>query len=405
MSSGTGERSKPSYLREWLLLLAVSSLASGAYYYGIDLSRVPRASFPIENKERFLLLRLPEMSSNPVAASAARKRLEEWLTAIQTAGYNPVLLSRALAGVSGGTSLPSQAIAFVYDPGDRTTYEGISRILSGHRVPAAWITSGVDVNQHDLRYLSQHRLEIMKRSGRWDVGYIGDSTMTFTLDGKSYGWASDAGRYVLNGKQNLGALNRLNVNLVWTAPQLLTILRSMAPTQPSCLASGVLFGKRVGIVKPTEACGPADGFSLEAPSDAHSAAMFWRGASSIQDYSHTVDADSVVDELKLYLRYDSRTRRGLKVMFSPKTVDVMEVNNGRKKIISTQEWSYDGGQLVCSLSLAGRRLIIGAGNKTVQSIKLPEIEGDPGKNIVLMVYSKLRGAAQAKSLRLNLIPL
>jgi hypothetical protein len=316
-----------------------------------------------------------------------------------------VPFTRALAGISGETHLPAQAIAFVYDPGDRSTYEGISAILSRHHVPAAWITQGGDVNQHDLRYLSKHRLDIMKHSGAWDVGYIGDSTMTFTLDGKSYAWGPEAGRYILNGKENSGALNRLNVNLVWTAPQLLTIIRAMAPTQDSCLATGVLLGKKVGIVKPAAACGAADRFSLEASPDAHSAAMFWRGASSIQDYSLTVEADSVVDELMLYLRYDSRLRRGLVVMFTPRMVGVMEVNNGKKKIISTQEWSYDGGQLVCSLSLAGRRLNIGAGNKSVQSIKLPEGDGASGKNIVVMVYSKLRGAAQAKSVRLNLIPL
>ena len=402
---GPVERLKPSYRREWLVVLAMLALASGAYYKVVYRSPVPGASFPLENKKRFLVLRLPEMPSNPVVASAGKKRLEQWLTSLLSAGYNPVPFSRALSAISGAAGLPPRAIVFVYDPGDRPTYDVLSSIFARHHVPAAWITPGAAVEQHDVRFLSKHRLNIMKHSGLWDVGYVGDSTMTFTLGGKSYAWGADVGRFVLNGTENLGALNRLNVNLTWTGPQLLSILRAMAPTQESCLATGVLLGKRVGIVKPAADCGPADAFALEAPLDAHSASMAWRGASSIQDFSLIVEADSIVDELMLYLRYDSRQRRGIVVMFSPRAVGVMDVKAGKKKSIATRDWAYAGGPFVSSLSLSGRRLNIGVGNGPMQSIQLPEADGTPGKNIVLMAYSKLRGAAQARSVRLILTPL
>jgi hypothetical protein len=350
-------------------------------------------------------LRLPEMPSNPIVASAGKKRLAEWLTALLAAGYHPMPFSQALDGLSGKTGLPDQAMVFVYDPGYRTTFDSLAPVLARHHVPATWITDGNAVAEKDLRFLSRHRLDVMKHSGLWDVGYLHDSTMSFTLEGRPYSWAPDVGRFVLNGKQNLGALNRLNVNLAWTGPQLLAILRAMAPTRDSCLTTGSLLGQQVGVVKWAADCGPADAFALEAPAGAHSVSMTWRGASSPQDFSIIVEADSVVDELVLYLRYDSRKRRGIMVNFSPRTVGVKELRNGNKISIAEQEWPYAGGQFVSSLSLSGRRLDIGVGNGRVQSIKLPEPSGTPGKNIMLIVYSKLRGVAQARSVRMIMTPL
>jgi hypothetical protein len=200
-------------------------------------------------------------------------------------------------------------------------------------------------------------------------------------------------------------LNRLNVNLSWTGPQLLAILRAMAPVQDSCLTTGALLGQRVGVVKPAAACGPADAFVLEAAPDAHAASISWRGASSIPDFSLIVEADSMFDDLMLFLRYDPRQRQGIALMFAPKTVSVMQVKDGEREIIATQDWTYSGGQFIGSVSLSGRRLDLGVGGAGARTIELPELDGTPGKNIKLQVYSKLRGVAQAKSVRLLLTPL
>jgi hypothetical protein len=179
----------------------------------------------------------------------------------------------------------------------------------------------------------------------------------------------------------------------------------MAPTEGSCLTTGVLLGQPVGRVKTATTCGIADAFGLEAAPDAHSASMFWRGASSIKNYSLILEADSVVDELMLYLRYDARKRQGLVLNFTPRMVEVVELTGSGKKRISTQSWSYAGGQFISSLTLVGDHLDLSMGNGSVQSIALPPVDGPSGNNIMLIVYSKLRGVAQAKSLRLILTPL
>ena len=406
MTDDVFERVKPNRRREWTVFLALLVVVFGAYFKIMYFSKSkPLSSQSAHGRNWFLALRLPELSTSSIATSAGKDRLSEWLAALLSAGYHPVSFSQALAGISGNASLPDKAVVLIYEPGYRTTYQSLAPVLARQRIPAALITNGSEVDNTNVRFLSKHQLGIMQNSGLWDVGYFRDSTMTFTLAGKSYSWGPDVGRYVLNGRQDLGALNLLNVNLAWTGPQLLDIIRAMAPIQESCLTTGFLLGSKVGIVKAASACGAGDSFALEATPDSHSASMFWRGASSVKDFSLLLEADSVVDELLLYLRYDARKRRGLLINFTPKMVGVMELRGEIKKRLAMHPWSYTGGQFVSSLTLSNRRLELAVGNGTSTSIELPDTDSFSGNNIMIIVYSKLRGVAQAKSTRLLLTPL
>lgn len=220
---------KRSYAREWTGLALFLAAAMGLdYYLYLMPRRAALLAAPVEKADWFIVLRLPELPADPIGARQGVERLDQWLTALQAAGFKPFLLSTAMAAVSAKTGLPDKSVVLLYEPGYRHTYEGVAPVLKRHRVPATWVTTRLE-NKINRQYLSNHAFRRAQKTTGFDMGLFEASTMTFVLKPSRnsmerrpvpISWSSDAGAFGVNTADDLAALNRLNVETAWTGRQL-----------------------------------------------------------------------------------------------------------------------------------------------------------------------------------------
>jgi hypothetical protein len=249
--------------KEWTAL-AVLVLAALALQRWLLKPFQLRPASPKPGVDWFLILRLPELQHNRLGREMAEDRLEQWLSALQDARYTPMFLSEALTRAGSGSPFPEKTVVLLYQPALRQTIEGVYPILARHRFPATLVTQSDAVEAEDTRFLSRHRIDAFAEEGCFDLGFYGASSMTVTLRPSrrsaapqaemQLAWDPMAERNILNTSSGSRTLNRLNVNLAWTGPQLLQRLAAEAPVRATTHLTATRLLRRLwGTTAPADA--------------------------------------------------------------------------------------------------------------------------------------------------------
>lgn len=406
----------PPYRKKWAAkewtALAVLVLGALALQRWLLKPFQSHPTSPQPGVDWFLILRLPELQYNRLGREMGEERLEQWLTALQGARYTPMFLSEALARTGSGAPLPEKTVVLLYQPALRQTIEGVYPLLARHRFPATLVTQSEGIDADDTRFLSRHRLDAFAEEGCFDMGFFGASSMTFTLRPSRRGtapqkelqlaWDPMAERNVLNAVAGSRTLNRLNVNLAWTGPQLLQRLAAEAPVRSMTHLTATRLLRRLwGTTAPADAP-----FDLQADEDYRAATVSWNGLKGRKNLRVDITAASIMDELWIYLRYDRAAERGLRVGFTPGYILVELADGGKKDRLLSLPWTAPQGRgFSAAITLAGTRLRIAAPGAPERTVELPDDATPKHALFAAAVFSKIRAVARAQGLNITATPI
>ena len=399
-------------VKKWAVVFAIALLtALGLERFRLEPSRLRPAS-PKAGVGWYLILKLPELPYNAVGNAAGRRRLEQWLDALEGAGYTPIFLSEAVARAGRGSPFPEKAVVLLYQPAYRQTVLGVFPILARHHARATLVTDQQALASGDTRFISSHGLRALQDQGGFDLGFYGASTMTFTLQPSRRStapqaelrldWNPLAERNVLNTSGEPRLLNRLSVSLSWTGPQLLKRLAAETPIRAKTrLTATRLFKKQWGTTAAADAP-----FDMQSAADYRAATVTWNGLKGQKNLRVDIDAEEIMDELWVYLRYDRYADSGLRVGFIPKHILVEQSAGRRKSRLLSIPWSAPpDGRLAATITLAGTRLRVEAPGAPDRTVDLADDLTPRQALFQAAVFSKIHAVAKAKALRIIATPL
>jgi hypothetical protein len=409
--SAEAPRRKKWKAKPWLALICGLLAALAIHRWRLKSFQSGAAS-PKPGVDWFLILRLPELQFDQIGSAEGKGRLGQWLDALDGAGYAPMFLSEAVARSSSGSPLPEKAVVLLYMPASRQTVEGVFPLLARHHFSATLLMPQEGVDTDSMRLLSRHSLAELHEQGFFDLGFYGASSMTFTLRPSRrsaapqaempLAWDPLADRNILSSASEPRVLNRLNINLAWTGPQLLQRLAAEVPIRSTArLTAERLLHRYWGIM--AEADAP---FDLQADEDYRGATVTWRGTRGRKNLRVEISAEEVKDELWAYLRYDHAAESGWRVGFTPDHIFVEQIAGEDMDRILTVPWSRPrGGPLSATITLTGARLSVAAAGAPERTA---ELSGDATTKQALFgisVYSKIHALAMAKAVRIVAAPL
>jgi hypothetical protein len=403
-----------SYAWGWWWL--VGAIVCGLLYLIFFIPPVKQYSLrpTAENRlggEHYFILHMPSIASKK---NYSVDRADTWFAALGKAGFQPMRLTDIHQRLQAGKALPKKAIALVFDPGYRTTYEVMQPLLEKYRFPAVWISDKTGMEEADRRFISFHLFRGMEKSGVWDVGwYEKDSTLHLKSQdkdivlGKDSGtWRVNAGRRALNDGIPKGDLNRLYSNWNWTAQQLVNRLGAEQPLDgPNQLVYEKIQDHKWGVIVPLNA--DVSPFDLKAPMEERTAGLSWLGTRGVDNAAVDVEVEFFSGEFWVLLRSNEEKSEHIGVCFS----------NGRLLVSQMiQEKTYElYNQAVPSLArgvpffarvvLRGDDLRVWVnGFESAHVTKL--VPPSTGEGILrLKIYDKILGAAYARGIKLQMAPL
>lgn len=411
--------------REWALfwtLVLVLALQYWARYYA-PWGRLPSPP-GAPGTDWFLALRLPEYPNNDVGRAGLEARLEDWLGAMREHGFTPVYLTDALARQARGEDLPDKAVVLLFESSYRPTVENLAPILRKHRFPVFWLTDHDLLDQHDRRVISPHHRAQMRSSRKWDLGHFRTSTRTFTLEdpGRAISdagelrlaWAGTAGSLALNRRGDAPRLSYVNIGLAWTGRQLVERLYAEVPLRGRTpLTAARFFNKQnfgLPVYDPTAE--RMSRFNLVAPPHARSSWIEWRGAAGMRDLALELDVGLLVGELWVSFRSEGEAGHSVRVGFTEEAVVVESSRWGAEKRTASIPWAKRlRRHLAARLELRGQRLrlVVADGparpEAIVRDVAVGPVPAARQGILELLVYGKIRGAAQARSVALTATPL
>ncbi len=370
--------------------------------------RSPTAT-SFENNTYLLVHFSPVYSSRLLAPDTA----ESWLTALASKGYHPMLLSDVRHRLEQGQDLPDKTVVILFDPGYRITFEVMAPLLAKYKFPAVWITTRQAQRRSDTRYLSNHILKAMKKTGMWDVGYFEDeSTLVmepsgskpFTIGNGKETWLSGAGRRALNRGVPTHSLNRLHINWNWTGQQIVDRLEA----EKLLHGKGVLTLKRIqehnwGIILP-EASSQDSSFTFKAPSDSRTANLSWLGTKWRYDAQFNIEVKMLTGELWLLMRSDEEAGENIGVCFlNGKLSLTVKTHNESRSLLEVFVPSLaQPANFSAKVVLKGADLAVTVNGIVVAHTKnVPKLSSEEGI-VRLTAYDKIAGAAHAESIKLTM---
>lgn len=131
--------------------------------------QTPPISASIEN-QAFLALSFGKVSNKPGLAISASGLLDD-LTAIKQAGYHTVGLAQVNRWrASNDESLPKKPVLLTFEEANRETIEIVDPLLAELGMTATVFVDVAELEQANIHLVSWHKLELMAKTGRWDVG-------------------------------------------------------------------------------------------------------------------------------------------------------------------------------------------------------------------------------------------
>ncbi|MFM8340647.1 MAG: polysaccharide deacetylase family protein [Methylomonas sp.] len=153
----------------WLLLIAAvitgHELPKLLASTGI---RTPPVVTRIEN-QAFLALSFGKVSNN-LGLAISVNSLKEDLNAIKQAGYNTLSLAQINRWrTNNNESLPSNPVLLTFEQANRETIEIVDPVLARLGMTATVFVDVAELEQANIHLASWHQLELMAKSGRWEV--------------------------------------------------------------------------------------------------------------------------------------------------------------------------------------------------------------------------------------------
>ncbi len=122
----------------------------------------------IEN-QAFLALSFGKVSNTPGLAISVNS-LKDDLNAIKQAGYHTLSLAQINRWrTSNKESLPSNPVLLTFEEANRETIEIVDPVLARLGMTATVFVDVAELEQANIHLVSWHKLELMAKSGRWEV--------------------------------------------------------------------------------------------------------------------------------------------------------------------------------------------------------------------------------------------
>jgi hypothetical protein len=409
---------RTSYARQWRLtgVLAVLCLA----VFAAVRFRKPAEPPPLPPADQrayvdwFQLVGLPEMVGEPGRDEAYREMISGWIGEMRREDFLVLPFSRLMGRLLRGEAVPEKSVVLLFEPGYRVTYEALSSTLEKLEAPVAWVTEDPGRYLTDRRFVTPHQREVMSRTGRWDVGMRGAQGDSFDLPvsdedpaaKRGFRWARDVGRYGINRSGSLDELNRLNANTVWSGRELADRMLAEVPLRlPTPLAARTIQGRLWGTIPGRDDARPT-AFDLHADLQNRGASIWWLGMRGVADFRLRFSVRELHGELWILLRSNPAAERRLYVGIVGDRVLVDAENGGsRRRLASTPFAVPSGGGFKGSLRLEGKRLEVACEGLEVLTVEDVGVEATPGCLLELNALDRLRGAARASGIELDMEPI
>lgn len=417
-------RRKLARRREWTALVLLIALALGVYYarFYAPWWRLPDAEADA-GTDWFLAVRVPEYPADEVGQAGMERRLDEWLSSLREHGFTPVYLTDALGRLARGESLPRRPVVLLFTHSYRKSVERLGAILLEHEAPALWVADQDLLDQSDQRLVSPHARGQMRATRRWDLGHFRTSTRTWTLEDLDarvteerqlrLSWAGHAGSVALNRRDDLPRLSYLSLSVAWTGRQVVERLFAEVPLRGrTALAAANIFNQTYGLPAYDLTAERLSRFNLVAPAHARSAWVQWLGAAGLRDVALDLDVGLLVGELWVSMRSDGEAGHSVRVGFTADQVVVDRSLWGREsRLAAIPVPPRLRRPLAARVELRGRRLRLeldegpARPGVLVREVDVGDVPALPRAALELLVYNKVRGVAQARSVALTATPL
>lgn len=400
---------RDNYAKQWLLLVVFVLAGMGAWhviaqrpaFYSV---KVPEAASG-QGTDWFLLMKIPDVSSQPMEQQVAKERFVGWLRGLRREGFHPMLLSAVLSRLDRGALLPPKTVVLLFHPAYRSTYETFAPLLADVGWPAVLLTDRDALRRGDRRYLSNHAMRRVKRSPLWDIGWYQGAPkaerVMFELTSSSH--AGKRHRLSLNLAMDHEALNRvpatrgfsrLAIHPTWTTDELIDRLLAEAPVEgPAHLTVRTVGSRTVGVALDA---GQSDQhpFRLEAPADARAASVAWLCTRGKHDLLLHLKALSCFGQLWIRLRSDPASGQGVRIGFTPEGIVVQQDQQQVHTQLAAVPWpALPNGPMAVTILLRGQRLHLAVNDQTLCAVDSIRPPVESYGLVELLVHDKVRGAA------------
>ncbi|MEY4211287.1 MAG: hypothetical protein RLZ92_1668 [Pseudomonadota bacterium] len=154
----------------WLVLITVVWFAHQSPRLSVSAGNQNQSSLTGIENQAFLALVFGKVSHNSDLAISARG-FEEDLMAIKQAGYHTLGLTQVERWRSANNpSLPSKPLLLSFEEANRETIEIVDPLLADLAMTATVFVDVEQLEQANIHLVSWHQLELMAKSGRWEIG-------------------------------------------------------------------------------------------------------------------------------------------------------------------------------------------------------------------------------------------
>lgn len=422
--SGGHERLAPEqYARHWAVFWClVAALAAWAAIASREPSfplNVPQAA-PAQGVEWFLVVKIPEATSEDIPIDTTRAQFAGWLQALERAGFRPMALSTVLAWLDQGRPLPQKTLVLLFRPGYRRTYEVLAPVLAEHGYPAVWLTDRDALRRGDHRYLSSHAIRKMRASKRWDLAWFdgrsvlpGQKTLAVELEGAGSGQplrgltlSPQIGDVALNTREATGVLRQLNVHPTWTTQELVDRLLVEAPVEgPSHLTARQIGVRPWGVAISADGMERPQAFTLRASLQGRVASVSWPSTKGKNDFQLYLQIPSGMGDVWVLLRSDRVTRQGVRLGFVDGGFVVEQELNGRRtRLTAVARPGATATPLKATMVLIGDHLELSVDDQPAVHVALHTAPPQSSGMVEFVVADRVRGAAVVQSARVLFAP-
>jgi hypothetical protein len=410
----------PRYTREWIytfLALAVAfTLFFRIQHPLVSTSpRSPAADSIAQESFWFFALQLPNPAPDQAPEECLRKSTD-WLNSLLRSGFHPMLLSDVRTRMLKGMLLPEKTIVLSFDEALLTTYDTYEPLLRDLKIPAVLMTSLKPLRQGDRGYLSYKAVQKLPSTGFWDVILMDDRAqpkilapqevpLTLPLLPEISPWSSNLDRSLANQLSDLRRPRRLSIDWRWSGQDVVHRLEAETPIHPNGSRLGVrpVMGRLWGVVLSKEK-NAEDRFSLNAPVDQRGTDIGWLGTRGLENFQLDFSLKDATGQVWFLLRSTGEHGNSLRVGFSDGKVVIKEQIAGQQSLLGMTDWPR-GYPWTGTIHLCGSALRVMHQGQTLLASRVHRTAHPSQAMLQLVLYDQLYGAAQARDVSLEVIPL
>jgi len=411
----------PRYTRQWVYTF-LALAAAFTCYFKIQYPLVPTSPRPqdagstAQESYWFFALQLPDPKPG-YAHGEFYRQCSDWFNSLRREGFHPMLLSDVRARMIKGELLPEKTIVLSMDEALLTTYNAYQPLLKDFKFPAVLVTTLKPLRQGDHGYLSDNAVHKLPDTGFWDVIFLDDHArpqllsaqevpVTLPLPPENSPWSSRADRSLANQLPDLRKPRRLSIDWQWSGQDLVNRFQSETPVHPhgSRLGARAVMGHTYGITLPKE--NPSDDrFTLAAPVDQRGKDISWLGTRGLENFQIHFSLAEATGQVWFLLRSTGDRGDNIRVGFFDGKVTIKEQIAGRERLLGMTDWPlvfpWTG-----TIQLRGSELRVMQKDQTIMVSRVTHRAARRTQAMLqLMVYDQLYGAARARNVSIDIVPL